>query len=204
MALRLHSYGHRIRDGKRETEMQRLAPVNPAEATGKAKELLDGVQAKLGITPNLMKTLATAPAALEAYLKFGAALSTGRLDAKFREQIAIAVAQVNSCEYCLSAHTALGKMTGLKPEEITASREAHSGDAKRDAGLRFVQTLVVQRGIVSDQDVAKVKAAGFSDGDVAELVANAAINILTNYFNNVAHTDVDFPLVPVAMETARA
>ena len=131
--------------------MQRLAALNPTEATGKAKQLLDGVQAKLGITPNLMKTLATAPAALEAYLNFGAALGTGRLDAKFREQISLAVAQANSCEYCLSAHSAIGKMMGLKPEEIGTSRHAHSDDSKRDAGLQFVQALVVQRGEVSDQ-----------------------------------------------------
>jgi len=184
--------------------MQRITAVSPAEASGRAKDLLDGVQAKLGITPNLMKTLAAGPAALDAYLRFGAALGTGKLDAKFREQIALAVAQVNSCEYCLSAHTAFGKMMGLTPEEIAASREAHSLDAKRDAGLHFVQALVVQRGMVSDQEVAKVKAAGFSDGDIAELVANVAVNVFTNYFNHVARTDVDFPPVAVAMEPVRA
>ncbi|MBI5086479.1 MAG: carboxymuconolactone decarboxylase family protein [Acidobacteria bacterium] len=182
--------------------MQRITAVNPAEATGKAKQLLEGVQAKLGMTPNLMKTLAAGPAALEAYLNFGAALSTGKLDAKFRELIALAVAQANSCEYCLSAHSAIGKMVGLGPAEITASREAHSFDAKRDAGLRFVQALVVQRGMVSDQEVANVKAAGFSDGDIAELVANVAVNIFTNYFNHVARTDVDFPPVAVDIETS--
>ena len=179
--------------------MQRIVAVNPTEASGKTKQLLDGVQAKLGMTPNLMKTLASAPAALEAYLNFGAALGTGYLDAKFREQIALAVAQANSCEYCLSAHSAIGKMVGLKPEEIATSREAHSADAKRDAGLQFVQSLVVQRGEVSDQAVAQVKAAGYSDGDIAEIVANVAINIFTNYFNHVAQTDVDFPLVSVGI-----
>ncbi len=117
--------------------MQRITAVNPAEATGKTKQLLDGVQAKLGMTPNLMKTLATAPAALEGYLNFSAALGTGRLDAKFREQIALTVAQANSSEYCLSAHSAIGKMVGLKPEEIARGREAHSEDAKHDAGLQF-------------------------------------------------------------------
>ncbi len=182
--------------------MQRLTAVNPAEATGKAKELLDGVQAKLGITPNLMRTLASGPAALEAYLKFGAALSTGSLDPKFREQIALAVAQANSCEYCLSAHSAIGKMVGLKPDEITAGREAHASQPKPDAGLQFVQKLVVQRGMVSDQDLAAVKAAGFSDGEIAELVANVAVNIFTNYFNHVARTDVDFPRVTVAVSAA--
>lgn len=184
--------------------MQRLTAVNPTEATGKAKELLDGVQAKLGMTPNLIKTLAASPAALDAYLRFGAALGAGKLDAKFREQIALAVAQANSCEYCLSAHATLGQMIGLKPDEIAASREAHSSDAKRDAGLHFVQAVVMQRGIVSDQEVARVRAAGFSDGDIAELVANVAVNVFTNYFNHVAHTDVDFPRVPLAMEMASA
>jgi AhpD family alkylhydroperoxidase len=151
-----------------------------------------------------MKTLAASPAALEGYLNFGAALGTGHLDAKFREQIALAVAQANSCEYCLSAHSAIGQVVGLKTEEIAASREAHSADAKRDAGLQFVQALVVQRGVVSDQTVAQVKAAGFSDGDIAEIVANVAINTFTNYFNHVARTNVDFPRVAVAIETAAA
>ena len=184
--------------------MQRLTAVNPADATGKAKQLLDGVQAKLGITPNLMKTLATGPAALEAYLNFGAALSTGRLDAKFREQIALAVAQANSCEYCLAAHSAIGKMVGLKPEEIAGSREAHAEEAKRDAGVQFAQALVVQRGEVSDQAVAAVKAAGYTDGDIAEIVANVAVNIFTNYFNHVARTDVDFPKVEVSLRAGGA
>lgn len=184
--------------------MQRITAVNPVEATGKAKQLLDGVHAKLGMTPNLMKTLAAGPAALEAYLNFAAALGTGHLDGKLREEISLAVAQANSCEYCLSAHSVIGKMVGLKTEEIAASREAHSADAKRNAGLQFVQALVVQRGVVSDQAVAQVKAAGFSDGDIAEIVANVAINIFTNYFNHVARTDVDFPRVAVAIEAVLA
>jgi alkylhydroperoxidase family enzyme len=95
-------------------------------------------------------------------------------------------------------------MVGLKTEEIAASREAHSADAKRDAGLQFVQALVVQRGVVSDQALAQVKEAGFSDGDIAEIVANVAINIFTNYFNHVARTDVDFPRVAVAIEAVAA
>jgi len=182
--------------------MQRISAVDPAQATGKGKQLLDGVQAKLGMTPNLMKTMAAAPAALEAYLHFGEALATGTLDAKFREQISLTVAQANSCEYCLSAHSAIGKMVGLKPEEILASREAHAQDAKRNAGLKFAQTLVVQHGEVSDQTVADVKAAGFTDGEITEIVANVAINIFTNYFNHVARTDVDFPKVEISLHAA--
>jgi AhpD family alkylhydroperoxidase len=151
-----------------------------------------------------MKTLASAPAALEAYLNFGAALGAGRLDAKFREQIALAVAQANSCEYCLSAHSAIGQLVGLKPEELLASREAHAEDPKRDAGLQFAQALVVQRGEVSDQSIAQVKAAGYTDGDIAEIVANVAVNIFTNYFNHVARTEVDFPNVGVSLEAVGA
>ena len=184
--------------------MQRIAAINPDQATGKVKRLLDGVQAKLGMTPNLMRTLASGPAALDAYLTFGAALAAGELDARFREQIALTVAQANSCEYCLSAHAALGKMAGLTPDEIAESRQAHSQDARRNAGLRFVQALVVQRGEVSDEAVKELKAAGYSDGELAEIVANVAINIFTNYFNHVARTEVDFPRVAPGIESTRA
>jgi uncharacterized peroxidase-related enzyme len=181
--------------------MQRLSSINPAEATGKAKKLLDGVQSALGMTPNLMKALATSPAALDAYLKFDSALSTGALDRKFREEVAIAVAQANSCEYCLSAHSAIGKSVGLPDEEIASSRQAHSADAKRDAGLRFAQSVVVQRGEVSDDAIARVRQAGYTDGEIAEIVANVAVNIFTNYFNQIARTDVDFPRVPVELQS---
>ena len=179
--------------------MQRISAINPATAGGKAKQLLDGVQAKLGMTPQMMKTMAVAPATLEAYLNFGATLATGTLDAKFREQIALTVAQANSCAYCLAAHSALGKMVGLSAEDIRSSREAHARAAKRNAGLRFAQALVIERGDVSDQTVAAVKAAGYSEGEIAEIVANVAINIFTNYFNHVARTEVDFPKVAVEL-----
>ena len=194
LARRLHySLRHESHTKNRDPlNMQRIIAINPAEATGKTKKLLDGVQAKLGMTPNLMKTLATAPAALEAYLGFGAALGTGVLDAKFREQISLAVAQANSCEYCLSAHAAIGAMVGLSREEITGSREARAEDAKRDAGLKFAQSIVVQRGEVSDATLGNVREAGFTDGEITEIVANVAVNIFTNYFNHVAETEIDF------------
>jgi uncharacterized peroxidase-related enzyme len=183
--------------------MQRIEAVIPEEAMGKTKQLLDGVQATLGMIPNLMKTLATAPAALEAYLNFGAVLGKGKLDAKFREQIALTVAQANSCEYCLSAHSAIGTMVGLKPEEIIDGREAHTRDGKRHAGLQFAQALVILRGQLSDQDIAQVKAAGYSDAEITEIVANVAINIFTNYFNHVARTEVDFPKVEVCLPAVK-
>ncbi len=179
--------------------MQRIAAINPAEATGKAKQLLDGVQGKIGRTPNLMRTLAAGPAALEAYLNMSAALGAGDLDAKLREQIALTVAQANSCEYCLSAHAAIGRMAGLQPEEIAASRQARSEDGKRQAGLQFAQAVVMERGEVSDEALARVRAAGYTDGEIAEIVANVAMNIFTNYFNHVARTVIDFPRVGAAL-----
>ena len=169
--------------------MPRLQAVNPAKATGKVKQLLDAAQAKLGLTPNMMKTMAQSPAVLEAYLNFSGALAGGALDTQFREEIALTVAQANSCEYCLAAHTAIGGLVKLTKEEIVAARQAQERQAKRDAGLKFAQTIVVEKGEVSDDAVHRVRAAGYSDGEIAEIVANVAVNIFTNYFNHVAQTE---------------
>lgn len=178
--------------------MPRLNAIDPKEATGKAKELLDGVKAKIGMVPNLMRTYANSPAALEGYLNFSGALGGGLLNAKLREQIALTVADANSCEYCLSAHTAIGKMVGLDENELVASRRATATDARTDAALKFAHQIVVKRGEVSDNEVQAVRAAGYSDGEIVEIVANVALNIFTNYFNHVAQTVVDFPKVPLA------
>ena len=179
--------------------MPRIAAIEPAHAQGKARQLLDAAQAKLGLTPNLLKTLANSPAALEGCLGFLNALAGGVLDAKFREQIGLAVAQANSCEYCLAAHAALGSLAGLQAEEILASRGSRSADAKQDAGLRFAQAIVVNKGEVSDAAFNRVRAAGFNDAEITEIVANVAINIFTNYINLVAQTVVDFPRVELAL-----
>ena len=175
--------------------MPRIRAIDPQEATGKAKELLDGVKAKIGMVPNLMRTFANSPAALEAYLSFSGALSSGALSAKLREQIALAVADANRCEYCLSAHTAIGRMVGLNDNELAASRQAKSSDSRTEAALTFAHEIVVKRGEISDGDLAAVRAAGYGDAEITEIVANVALNILTNYFNHIAQTVVDFPKV---------
>jgi uncharacterized peroxidase-related enzyme len=182
--------------------MPRITPVQPADASGKTKQMLDAVQAKLGLTPNLVKTLATSPAALEGYLGLNGALAGGALNASFREQIALAVAQANSCEYCLAAHTALGGLAKLQPEEILASRRASAVDVKREAALKFAQAIVVNRGEVSDSAFNAVRAAGFTDGEITEIVAHVALNIFTNYINLVARTIVDFPKIDLAIGAA--
>src|SRR5262245_59118584 len=128
--------------------MARLRFIEPASAQGKAKELLDAVQAKLKITPNMTKVMANSPAVLESYLAFNGALAGGALDAKLREQIALTVAQANSCDYCLSAHTAIGKMVGLSVPEIVGSRAGQGTSDKASAALVFARELVQQRGKV--------------------------------------------------------
>jgi uncharacterized peroxidase-related enzyme len=177
--------------------MPRINAVDFASATGKAKELLEAVKAKLGIIPAMTRTMVNSPAVLESYLSFSGALSQGALDAKLREQIAITVAQANGCEYCLSAHTTIGKMFGVSENELQASRQARSSDAKTEAALRFAQSVVAQRGRVTDADFAAVRQAGYTDGEIAEIIANIALNVFTNYFNNAAQVEVDFPKVSV-------
>jgi AhpD family alkylhydroperoxidase len=115
------------------------------------------------------------------------------LSPQLREQIALAVAQENDCDYCLAAHTALGRSVGLSDEAIRDSRRGASPDSKTDAALRFARLIVEKRGRVSDEDVARVRYAGHTDAEIAEIVANVAVNIFTNYFNHVAETEVDFP-----------
>ncbi|MGH8656844.1 MAG: carboxymuconolactone decarboxylase family protein [Gammaproteobacteria bacterium] len=177
--------------------MTRIQPINYEQSTGKAKELLDAVKAKLGLTPNMMKTMAQSPTVLEAYLSFSGALGGGKLNAKVREQLALVTAAINDCGYCASAHTAIGKTVGLSEEAILAARDGRASDAKNDAALKFARTIIVNRGEVSNDDLQAVRAAGFAEGEVVEIIANVALNIFTNYFNRIAKTEIDFPKVPI-------
>lgn len=184
--------------------MSRIEPINYEQSTGKAKELLDAVNAKLGITPNMMKTMANSPAVLDAYLKFSDALAHGTLNAKVREQIALTTAEINGCGYCASAHTAIGKMVGLDEAAILAAREASSADAKTEAALKFARALAVNRGQVSDADLQAIKAAGYTDGEIGEIVGAVALNVFTNYFNETAETTVDFPAIEFPLKSSAA
>jgi uncharacterized peroxidase-related enzyme len=179
----------------KENKMARLTAVDSTTATGKAKQLLDAVRAKLKITPNMTKVMANSPAVLESYLSFSGALAGGALDAKLREQIALEVAELNGCEYCLSAHTTIGKMVGLNHAEIEAGRDGKSDTPKTAAALQFVRELVTKKGRLGNAEVEAVRKAGFNDGEIAELIANTVLNIFTNYFNNTTDVDIDFPKV---------
>lgn len=173
--------------------MPRIKALTTSEAGEKAQTLLDGVEKKLGKVPNLMRTMAHSPAVLESYLGFNTAVSKGVLPAKLREQISLVVGESNNCEYCVAAHSALGRLAGLSAEEIAASRRGTSPDSKTEAALSFARKIVKERGLVSDDDVASLRLAGYDDGAITEIVANVALNIFTNYFNHVAQTDIDFP-----------
>jgi uncharacterized peroxidase-related enzyme len=180
----------------RSSNIERITPVNLRTAQGRAKELLDAVKAKLGIVPNMTRAMAVSPSVLDAYLGFSGALSHGVLPARVREQLALDVGEANHCDYCVSAHSALGKRAGLTDQDVLDSRRGTSADQKADVLLRFARTVVAKRGIVEDADIAPVREAGFGDAEIAEVVAHVALNIFTNYFNNVAGTAIDFPKAP--------
>lgn len=177
--------------------MSRIPTPATIEATPpQARASLELVKKQLGSVPNLFRVIANSPAALEGYLGLNGALAKGVLDARTRERIALAVAEINGCNYCLSAHTYLAKnLAKLDDAEITANRNGASNDPKADAAVRFASRIVEHRGHVTDGDIAGVRAAGFDDAQVIEIVLHVALNTLTNYVNEVAKTEIDFPIV---------
>jgi uncharacterized peroxidase-related enzyme len=181
--------------------MSRLpTPASIETSPAAARPLLQAVKKQLGVVPNLFRLVGNSPAALEGYLGLNGALAKGALEAPTRERIALAVAEINGCDYCLSAHSYLGKnLAKLSDVEMAANRDGGSTDPKADAAVRFAVKLVNARGHVSDADIKTVKDAGYSDAQVIEIVLHVALNTLTNYVNEVAKTEIDFPAV-----TARA
>lgn len=170
--------------------------VPAREATPAAsKPLLDAVEKQLGVVPNLFRLVAPSPADLQGFLGLNGALGKV-LDVKTRERIALAVAQINGCDYCLSAHTYLGlNLAKIDGAEIALNRKGASSDAKANAAVAFAAKVTEARGAVSDADLQAVKAAGFTDAQIVEIVAVVAENVFTNFVNIVAQTDIDFPIV---------
>ena len=176
--------------------MSRITIPQAAQTPSASLPLLAAVNQQLGVVPNLMKVVGNSPAALEGYLSLNGALSKGAIGAQTRERIALAVAELNGCAYCLSAHSYLGStLAKLDAEEREANRHGHSQDPKADAALRFATRIVGSHGHVSDAELAAVTAAGYSAAEIIEIVLLVALNTLTNYVNNVAQTDIDFPEV---------
>lgn len=171
-------------------------PASIAAAPEASRALLEGVKKQLGVAPNLFRMVANSPAALQGYVGLLGALGKGALPGATHERIALAIAEFNACDYCLSAHTYLGKnVAKLDDSEIAANRDGSSSDAKANAAVHFARKVAQLRGQVSDDDVRTVRAAGYTDGEIVEIVQHVALNTWTNYVNNVAHTEIDFPLV---------
>ena len=176
------------------SRIQIPASINDSPAA--SQPLLQAVKQQLGSVPNLFRLVGNSPAGIEGYLGLNGALGKGTLDVRTRNRLAITVAQENGCDYCMSAHTYLGRsMAKLDDAEMALNRDAHSSDPKADAALRFAAQVVRARGHVSDDDVTAVKAAGYDDAQVIEIVAHVALNTLTNYVNTIAQTENDFPVV---------
>lgn len=176
--------------------MSRITIPQADQTPAASQPLLEAVNRQLGVVPNLMKLLGNSPAALEGYLSLSGALGKSTLGAKTGERIALTVAELNGCGYCLSAHSYLGSnLAKLDAAELDANRRGNSNDPKAAAALRFVTRVVDTRGHVADADLTAVKAAGFSEAEVIEMVLMVALNVLTNYVNSVAQTDIDFPVV---------
>ena len=173
--------------------MARIQPIEKEAAGAATTDLLGMVKRKMGSVPNIISTMANSLAVAKAYLGFNQALSAGALSLRMREQIALLVGELNNCEYCLAAHTAFGKGVGLDDQEIADARQASARSDRERAALVFVRSIVQNHGSVSDIDVAQVRNAGFTDGEIIEIIANVALNIFTNYFNLVVATEVDFP-----------
>ena len=176
--------------------MNRISIPTTEQTPAASLPLLDAVKKQLGVVPNLMKLVGNSPAALEGYLSLNNALGKGSLEPKTRERIALAIADFNGCSYCLSAHTYLGKnVAKLDDTEIAANRNGNSSDPKAAAAVKFSTRVALERGHVSDADLAAVKAAGYSNAEIVEIVLHVALNTLTNYINEVAQTEIDFPKV---------
>jgi uncharacterized peroxidase-related enzyme len=180
----------------------RITPVDPAQAQGQTQALFDAVKAKMAKVPNMMKTMAHSPTLLEGYLALSGALSKEVLPEVVRQQIALSVSQENGCEYCLSAHTLLGWHAGVTHEQVLLARQGEAKDAKQQAVLTLAQNIVENRGDISDEQFGAAREAGVSNAELAEVVGHIALTTLTNFFNQLARADVDFPRVSASLEPA--
>jgi uncharacterized peroxidase-related enzyme len=174
-------------------EQSRIQPVDPDQATGAIRQLFADIRTKFALVPNLFRVFATAPAALEGLVGLGSALARGSLDEKIREQLALTIAESNLCAYCLSGHAAMAAKIGLSRVEIDDAIRACAADARTDAILKLARSIVVQRGELTDADLARARSVGLSDGEIVETVANVALNIFENYMSHVARVPIDFP-----------
>ncbi|KON79794.1 peroxidase-related enzyme [Azoarcus sp. PA01] len=179
--------------------MARINVVTHETASAEQKALFDAIHSRLGIIPNFLKVFANSPQALKAFLGLHGIAHAGSLDPLTRERIALALAQQNACQYCLSAHTAIGRKVGLDNAEIDANRAGGSQDAKAAAAVRFARALVVHSGEVTSAELADVRSAGYGDAEIVEIITHVGLNILTNILGKASRVDIDFPKVELRL-----
>jgi uncharacterized peroxidase-related enzyme len=175
--------------------MSRIATIDHHNATEEQAALLDAIQSQLGSVPNFLKVFANSPVALRAFLGLHGIANAGSLDALTRGRIALALAQQNGCEYCVSAHTAIGRKSGLSTSEIAAARAGTSEDAQAAVAVRFARSLMDRRGEVSALELTEIRSAGYSESDIVEIITHVGMNFLTNVLGKAGRVDIDFPQV---------
>ncbi len=176
--------------------MARICPVDQSNIDTDTRNILGVVRKKMGLVPNFIATMANSPAVLKAYLGLSRSLSMGVLSSRLREQIALIVSETNSCRYCVAAHTALSIGTGLTEHEIIEARQGISHCDKETVALIFAKQVLENNGHVTDKQMLSLFKAGYSNGEICEIIANVTLNLLTNYINLTAETEMDFPTAP--------
>jgi uncharacterized peroxidase-related enzyme len=192
----------RLTEQNKEMNMPIIKPLSLESANPDQKKVLEGIKAKMGKVPNIYATVAHSPAAITALLENGSNLKKGVLTPKEIEAIALAVGQANGCDYCVAAHTVIGKMEGLTAEETLEFRKGKAKDARLNALLRLSIEIVETCGRPSPAAIEAFRKAGYSDAALVEVIAWVAHNIFTNYFNHIVETESDFPAAP-ALSTGR-
>ena len=177
--------------------MSRLSVPNLESDTGPSGQIYAQIKKAIGSVPNTFAAIAAhGPAALKAVLAADAVLTAGTPTKRDQETVKLIISGVAGCDYCVAAHSQLGKLAGLKPDELKNIRDGKpTGDAKRDALVGFVRKLAQSSGTVSDEDFAAIRAAGYSDGQLVEISLAFATTVFTNVFNRINDTEIDFPAV---------
>ncbi len=182
--------------------MSRIKIVTDQAANSDQKALFDAIQGQLGIVPNFLRVIGNSTVALKSFLGLYGIAGAGSLDPLTRERIALAVAEQNACEYCVSAHTAIGGQAGLSGDEMQANRAGTSQDAKAAAAVKFARALVEHKGGVSTEEIMAVRAAGYSDSDLAEIIMHVGMNLITNILGKASRVEIDFPRVELNVRAA--
>jgi len=179
--------------------MSRINVIDNGNANAEQQSLLDAIQAQLGMVPNFLKVIANSPTALKAFLGLHGIASDGSLDAQTRERIALALAQQNACEYCVSAHTAIGRKAGLSNTEIEANRAGSSEDVKAAAAVKFGKAVAENSGEVTTSELLAVRNAGYDDAEIVEIITHVGMNMLTNMIGKASRVEIDFPKVELKL-----